>query len=108
MPLQLVPVLIHTAEEISATVHVQHDALAFFVLFFSLIIVAAHFYPFCFQFGVLSPPLPPQLAANSVNSFVAQLGDESVCSARKLCLRYLDILCSDPAGRRHPLSGESL
>lgn len=108
MSLHLITVLIHAAEEVCTTMHIEHDSVALFATLLSLCIMRPHFNPFRLQHGVVSSPLPPLAASNFVHTVMAQLSSESLCCLSDRVLRYCYFLHLDPVRIGYPLRGEAL
>jgi hypothetical protein len=85
MSLHLVAVLVDTAEEVCAAVHVQHDAVALCdVKLLAGVVVLAHLDPLGVQDCAVSPPLPPFLPANGLDALGTQLRVDELSRARQL------------------------
>lgn len=108
MPLYLIPMLIHTPEEISAPMNIEHDPLAIFLRAFPLLIVRPHLDPFSFEVAPFSAPLPPFAATDLINTLMTQLSDYCIGSIVDCFLGNCDFFYPAPGRVGHPLRGKGL
>jgi|TARA_R110002003_G_scaffold79_7_gene7064 hypothetical protein len=109
MSLHLIAVLVHTAKEVRAAMHIQHYAVSLGdVELFPRIIVLAHFNPFSLQRCAISSPLPPCLPANRFDAFWPKLCADELSRTLQLTGCDLDDLHVDPVRHWHPLRREGL
>jgi hypothetical protein len=73
MSLHLVSMFIHASEEISATMHIQHNSTAPVIVLLACIVVSSHFNPLSLELCSFPSPLPPFASANLIDAFVAEL-----------------------------------
>jgi hypothetical protein len=73
MSLHLVSMFIYTPEEVSTTMHIQHNSAAPITVLLACVVVSSHFNPFGLEFCSFLSPLPPFASPNLVDAFVAEL-----------------------------------
>jgi hypothetical protein len=108
MSLHLISMLINTSEEVSSTMHIQHDSAALVIVLLARVVVAAHLDPFSLELHPFTPPLPPFASANLIDTFVAELLDQDICSLGDLVGWYRHRVDLDPPRMRYPLRRECL
>lgn len=73
MPLDLVPMLIHTPKIVSATMNVKHDPFAALLRSFPSLVIHSRLDPLSLQTAPSSSPLPPLAASNLVDTLMPEL-----------------------------------
>lgn len=108
MSLHLVPMFIDTPKEVCPAMHIQHDSGPLIIRFPSLIIVGFHLNPFTRQLTPRSPPLPPGLASDFLDSMMSQLLVYQICRLLDVFLVDFDFFGLDPCRMRYPLGSKAL
>lgn len=103
MPLDLIPMLIHTPKEVSAAMNIEHYSFATFFCSFPLLVVCPHLDPLRLQISSVSAPLPPLAPSDLVDTLVTQLGDYGISSVVDRFLWYRDPLRPNPSRAWYPL-----
>jgi hypothetical protein len=108
MPLQLIPMRIHTSKEICPTMHIEHDSLHRIVSSAPLLEIRPHLNPLGLQIAARPPPLPPRLSPHHFNPMGPQLGPYRIRGGREMFPRDGDMVQLHPVRTGNPLRGEAL
>lgn len=109
MPLHLIAMLVHAAEEVRAAMHIQHDAIALrYSQLFARIMVLAHLYPLRLHRRAVPPPLPPVLPADCFDATWAKLRADEFSRSRELRIAYIGHFHVHPVRYWDPLRREGL
>lgn len=108
VPLQLIPVRIHTPKEVAPAMDIQHDPLPRIVPALPHLEMRPHLNPLGAHLVPRPTPLPPRLPSHTLNTMAPQLRLYGLRAGREVRLRDRDQVDLDPQGVRHPLRGEAL